>query len=76
MGHLLKINKNKNFKNLRLWDSEGLKLDSFWIFTEISKNEQLYLLFTSIKTSVHASLKVLWMFLKEIYSFMYSYDNY
>ena len=52
MRHLLKINKNKTLKNLRLWDSEGLKLDGFWIFTEISKYEQLYLLFTSIKTSV------------------------
>ena len=32
--------------------SEGLKLDNFWTFTEISKCEQLYLLFTSIKISV------------------------
>ena len=39
-------------KNLRSWDSEGLKLDCFWIFTEISKYEQLYLLFTSIRISV------------------------
>ena len=52
MRHLLKINKNKTLKNLRLWDSEGLKLDGFWIFTEISKYEQLYLLFTSIRISV------------------------
>ena len=35
-----------------MWDSEGLKLDCFWIFTEISKYEQLYLLFTSIRISV------------------------
>ena len=39
-------------KNLRSWNSEGLKLDCFWIFTEISKYEQLYLLFTSIRISV------------------------
>ena len=52
MRHLLKTNNNKTLKNLRLWDSEGLKLDGFWIFTEISKCEQLYLLFASIKTSV------------------------
>ena len=50
--HLLKANNNKTLKNLRSWDSEGLKLDNFWIFTEISKCEQLYLLFTSIKISV------------------------
>ena len=50
--HLLKANNNKTLKNLRSWDSEGLKLDGFWIFTEISKCEQLYLLFTSIKISV------------------------
>ena len=49
--HLLKAN-NKTLKNLRLSDSEGLKLDNFWTFTEISKCEQLYLLFTSIKISV------------------------
>ena len=52
MRHLLKTNNNKTLKNLRLWDSEGLKLDGFWIFTQISKCEQLYLLFASIKTSV------------------------
>ena len=52
MRHLLKTNNNKTLKNLRSWDSEGLKLDGFWIFTEISKCEQLYLLFASIKTSV------------------------
>ena len=52
MRHLLKTNNNKTLKNLRSWDSEGLKLDGFWIFTEISKCEQLYLLFTSIKISV------------------------
>ena len=52
MRHLLKTNKDKILKNLRLWDSEGLKLDGFWIFTEISKCEQPYLLFASIKTSV------------------------
>ena len=39
-------------QNLRFWDSEGLKFDGFWIFTQISKFEQLYLLFASIKTSV------------------------
>ena len=50
--HLLKANNDKTLKNLRLWYSEGLKLDNFWIFTEISKCEQLYLLFTSIKISV------------------------
>ena len=49
---MLKANNNKTLKNLRLWDSEGLKLDGFWIFTEISKYEQLYLLFTSIRISV------------------------
>ena len=53
MRHLLKINNNKTLKkNLRSGDSEGLKLDDFWIFPEISKCEQLYLLFASIKTSV------------------------
>ena len=51
MRHLLKTN-NKTLKNLRLWDSEGLKLDAFWIFTEISKYDQHYLLFTSIRISV------------------------
>ena len=35
--HLLKANNNKTLKILRLWDSEGLNLDGFWIFTEISK---------------------------------------
>ena len=50
--HWLKVNNNKTLKNLRLWDSEGLKSDGFWIFTEISKYEQLYLLFTSIRISV------------------------
>ena len=30
----------------------GVKVRQFWIFTEISKCEQLYLLFTSIKISV------------------------
>ena len=48
----MKANNNKTSKNLWSWDSEGLKLDNFWIFTEISKCEQLYLLFTSIKISV------------------------
>ena len=48
---MLKAN-NKNLKNLRLWDSEGLNLDNFWIFIEISKCEQLSVLFTSIKISV------------------------
>ena len=48
MRHLLKTNTNKTLKNLRSWDSE----DFFWIFTEISKCEQLYLLFTSIRISV------------------------
>ena len=48
----MKANNNKTLKNLWSWDSEGLKLDNFWIFTEISKCEQLYLLFTSIKISV------------------------
>ena len=52
MRHLLKTNNNKTLKNLRPWDSESLKFDGFWIFTEISKCEQLYLLFASIKTSV------------------------
>ena len=33
-------------------DSEGLKLDDFWIFTKISKREQLYLLFNWIKICV------------------------
>ena len=42
----MKANNNKTLKNLRSWDSQGLKLDDFWIFTEISKCEQLYLLFT------------------------------
>ena len=51
--YLLKVNSNKKFfKNLRSWDLEGLKLDDFWIFTEISKFEQLNLLFTSITISV------------------------
>ena len=50
--HLLKANNNKTLKNLRSWDSEGLKLDGFWIFTEISKWEQLHLWFTSIRISV------------------------
>ena len=48
MRHLLKTNNNKTLKNLRSWDSEGF----FWIFTEILKCEQLYLLFTSIRISV------------------------
>ena len=48
MRHLLKTNTNKTLKNLRSWDSE----DFFLIFTEISKCEQLYLLFTSIRISV------------------------
>ena len=50
--HWLKANNNKTLKNLRLLHSEGLKSDSFWIFTEISKYEQLYLLSTSIRISV------------------------
>ena len=50
--HLLKENNNKTLKNLRSRDSEGLKLDGFWIFTEISKCEQLHLWFTSIRISV------------------------
>ena len=76
MRHLLKTNNNKTLKNLRPWDSESLKFDGFWIFTEISKCEQLYLLFASIKTCFHASLNLLWMFFKKIYSFMYSYPSY
>ena len=35
--HLLKENNNKTLKNLRLQDLEGLNLDYFWIFTEISE---------------------------------------
>ena len=50
--HLLKANNNKTLKNLRSWDSEGLKLDGFGIFTEISKYEQLDILFNRIRTSV------------------------
>ena len=58
MRHLMKANSNKTSKNLRLWDSNGLKF---------------YLFFTSIKICLHASMKVLWMFFKKIYSFMHSY---
>ena len=61
MRHLMKANSNKTSKKLRLWDSNGLKF---------------YLFFTSIKICLHASMKVLWMFFKEIYSFMHSYYSY
>ena len=71
--HLLKANNNETFKNLRSSDSEDSKLNSFWIFTEISKCEQLYFLFTVFKIS---SLKNFWMFFQKMYSFMYSYYSY
>ena len=48
----MKVNNNKTLQIFRSWDSERLNLDNFWIFFEISKYEQLYLLFTSIKISV------------------------
>ena len=48
----MKANNNKTLQIFRSWDSERLNLDNFWIFFEISKYEQLYLLFTSIKISV------------------------
>ena len=48
----MKANNKKNSKKFYSEDSEGLKLYDFWIFTDISKCEQLYLLFTSIKISV------------------------
>ena len=48
----MKANNNKTLKILRSSDSEGLNLDDFWSFIQISNCEQLYLLFTSIKISV------------------------
>ena len=49
---MLKANNNKTLKNLKVVGFWGLKVRWFLDFYWISKFEQLYLLFTSIKTSI------------------------